>query len=287
MNAEQFDNWLKNYQLSSSNNFQKPLLMGIVNITSDSFSDGGNYLDHDKAAAHALELITQGADLIDLGGESSRPGAEAVSLAVELERVIPVIRKIRARSDVCISIDTYKPEVMQSAVESGANLINDIYALRQEGSLAMAAQLNVPICLMHMQGQPQSMQDDPQYANDDVLAEVCDFFAERLSQCEAMGIAKHRLILDPGFGFGKQVTHNMDLLRQFSALTQFDLPILLGVSRKSTIGQILNKKANERLIGSITLAVYAALQGVGILRVHDVDETKQALQMIDAIYQTT
>ncbi len=285
MNAEQFDNWLGENQLSSSSVFKKPLIMGVVNVTSDSFSDGGKYLDSDKAAEHALHLINQGADIIDVGGESSKPGALQLPLEIELSRVIPVIKKIRQYSDICISIDTYKPEVMQATVESGANFINDIYALRQEGALAMAAQLGVPVCLMHMQGQPQTMQANPDYKKG-VLPELVEFFAERIHRCEAIGIAKNRLILDPGFGFGKQVSHNMALLRQLNSFKQFALPILLGVSRKSTIGSLLNKEVDERLIGSITLAVYAALNGVKILRVHDVDETKQALALIEAIYQT-
>ncbi|RUR13971.1 dihydropteroate synthase [Legionella sp. km772] len=285
MNADQFDNWLQDYQLSTPNNFKKPLIMGIVNVTQDSFYDGTNYLNLDKATAHALKLIKEGADIIDIGGESSRPGAAEVSSNVELERVIPLIKQIRASSDCCISIDTYKPEVMQAAVEAGGNLINDIYALRQEGSVAMVAQLGVPVCLMHMKGQPKSMQNNPHYANG-VVSEVVDFFVERIHHCQEQGIAKNRLIIDPGFGFGKQVDHNLILLKQLAELTQFNLPVLLGVSRKSTIGAVLNKEVNERLIGSIALAVYATLQGVSILRVHDVDETRQAVQMINAIYQT-
>lgn len=259
--------------------------MGVINVTSDSFSDGGYYLNSDKAYAQALHLINQGADILDIGGESTKPGAEEVSLELELERVIPVIKKIRVHSDVCISIDTYKPEVMQAAVDAGANIINDIYALRQKGSLAMAARLAVPVCLMHMQGKPKTMQNNPSYAQG-VLDDLFDFFTSRLDACLQAGISRERLLIDPGFGFGKKVVDNMTLLRKLTALQTFNLPILLGVSRKSTIGAVLNKEVNERLIGSVALAVYAALQGVGILRVHDVDETKQALEMIKAIYHT-
>ncbi len=260
--------------------------MGVVNITSDSFSDGGSYLDEDKAVAQALLLINQGADIIDLGGESTKPGAEEISLTAELDRVIPVIKKIRAVSDICISIDTYKPEVMQAAINSGASLINDIYALQQPGSLVMAAQLGVPVCLMHMQGKPKTMQDSPYYKKG-LMNELFDFFTRRLQECEAVGIAKNRLLIDPGFGFGKKISDNMVLLKKINELKEFNLPILLGVSRKSTIGALLNKEVNERLIGSIAIAVYAALEGVSILRVHDADETKQALDIITAIDQAT
>jgi dihydropteroate synthase len=285
VNAQQFDNWLvQEHQLSPSI-FKKPLLMGIVNTTTDSFSDGGLYLSADKATRHALQLIEQGADVIDVGGESTKPGALQVSLDRELGRVIPVIEQLRQRTDACISIDTYKPEVMKAAIDAGANFINDIYALRQEGALSMAAQLSVPICLMHMQGKPQTMQNNPVY-KDGVIQDVVDFFAERIQACYDMGIGKNRLILDPGFGFGKQIPHNMTLLRQLDDLKQLNIPLLLGMSRKSTIGALLNKEIDKRLVGSIALAVYAALKGARILRVHDVDETNQALQIIDAIYLT-
>lgn len=285
MNAHQFDNWLvQEHQLSPSR-FKKPLLMGIVNVTSDSFSDGGLYLAEDKAIRYALHLIEQGADIIDVGGESTKPGALQVPLDRELERVIPVIEQLRQHTDVCISIDTYKPDVMKAAINAGAHLINDIYALRQEGALSMAAQLSAPICLMHMQGMPQTMQTNPVY-KDGVVQDVVDFFAERIHACNEVGIEKNRLLLDPGFGFGKQVVHNMALLRQLDDLKQLNIPLLLGMSRKSTIGTLLNKEVDKRLVGSITLAVYSALKGVRILRVHDVDETNQALQMLDAIYQS-
>ena len=260
--------------------------MGVLNITNDSFSDGGNYLDSEKAYEQAMHLINEGADLIDIGGESSKPGALEVPINVELERVVPVIKKIRAVSDICISIDTYKPEIMHAAVEAGANIINDVFALQKEGSLEMAAHLAMPICLMHMQGKPQTMQKNPSYSAG-IIPEIMKFFSERIKRCVAIGIRKDRLILDPGFGFGKKVADNMLLLKDIVSFKQFNLPLLLGVSRKSTIGVLLNKDVNERLIGSVALAVYAALQGVAILRVHDVDETKQALHLINMIFSDT
>ncbi|WP_173238574.1 dihydropteroate synthase [Legionella antarctica] len=258
--------------------------MGVLNITSDSFFDGGKFLSIDRACEHAFHLIAQGADIIDIGGESTKPGASQIPLDIELGRIIPVIEQIRFHSDICISIDTYKPETMKAAVQAGANIINDIYALRKEGSLAMAAKLAVPVCLMHMLGRPQDMQQNPQYPNG-VMAELTQFFVERINACIKVGIEKKHLILDPGFGFGKLVNDNLHLICHLDDLNHFNLPVLLGVSRKSTIGAVLNKKVSERLIGSIGVSVYAALKGVGILRTHDVTETNQALQMIDAICQ--
>lgn len=279
----QFEDWLKQSSQSSTS-FKKPLIMGILNTTTDSFSDGGLFLSPEKACEHAHRLIEQGADIIDIGGESTKPGALEVPLDVELERVIPVIQQLRKHSDVCISIDTYKPGVMRAAVDAGANLINDVYALRQEYALSIAAQLSVPICLMHMQGKPQSMQLNPDYIQP-VMDEIIQFFNERVKACVSAGIDKNRLILDPGFGFGKQVSHNMSLLRHIKQLQQFALPLMLGVSRKHTLGVLLDKKVHERLIGGIAIAVYAALNGVGILRTHDADETAQAFKIIDAIYE--
>ena len=260
--------------------------MGVLNVTADSFSDGGMFLSIDRACEHAFDLISHGADIIDIGGESTKPGAQQVPLDVELGRVIPVIERIRRDSDVCISIDTYKPTVMAAAVLAGANIINDIYALRQDGALAMVAQLGVPVCLMHMKGQPETMQHNPYYP-DGLVSELINFFLERIQACLAVGINKEQLILDPGFGFGKLVADNLNLLHNLNAFKKLGCPLLLGVSRKSTIGAILNKRVNDRLVGGIALAVYAALNGVGIIRTHDVDETNQALLVINAIYQTT
>ncbi|KGP64336.1 dihydropteroate synthase [Legionella norrlandica] len=287
MNSEQFLGWLeRKSQLNSSNIFEKPLIMGVLNVTSDSFYDGGKYLSMDRACEHALQLIAHGADLIDIGGESTKPGAMQVPLDVELSRVIPVIKQLRKVTDVCISVDTNKPEVMERAVEAGANIINDIYALRKEGALAMAAKLGVPVCLMHMQGDPQNMQDDPSYP-EGIMTNLCHFFEERIEACQKIGLDKKKLILDPGFGFGKRVKDNLELIYHLNELHSFGLPILLGVSRKSTIGVILNKEVEQRLIGSITVGIYAALKGVAIIRTHDVEETNQALTMVNAIYHTS
>ncbi|MDA9272164.1 dihydropteroate synthase [bacterium] len=256
--------------------------MGVLNVTSDSFSDGGLYLDHDKAYERAQHLIEQGADLIDIGGESVQPGAKSISIDEELSRVIPVIERIRSTSDICISIDTCKALVMQEALSAGANLINDIHALTGDGALSVAAHFDVPVCLMHMQGEPASMQVNPHYT-EDVVDVINTFFQERITACIQAGIARERIILDPGFGFGKSVQHNLILMNRLSAFQQHNLPVLIGVSRKSTIGAILKKTVSERLSGGLALAVFAALQGVAMIRTHDVDETNQALQMIDAV----
>lgn len=283
MNSTQFISWLQNRsQLSLHNYPEKPLLMGIVNATPDSFSDGGKYLSTDKACEHALSLVLQGADLIDIGGESTKPGAVTVSIDEELKRVIPVIERIRANSDICISIDTNKPEVMEAAVAAGANLINDVYALRTKGALEMAAKLAVPVCLMHMQGVPANMQHNPHYP-EGVVAEVMSFFVERINACVHAGINSKHLILDPGFGFGKLVKDNLYLINKLDSFSVLGKALLLGVSRKSTIGAVLGKEVNDRLIGGIALAIYAALKGVGIIRTHDIDETNQALQMINMV----
>lgn len=282
---EQFIGWLEQQsQPNSKSYFQKPLIMGVLNVTSDSFSDGGNYLSLDRACEHAFNLIAQGADILDVGGESTKPGAIKVSLDEELSRIIPVIEQIRKNSDVCISIDTYKPQVMSAAIHAGANIINDVYALRIDGALEMAANLSVPVCLMHMKGEPQTMQENPHYP-DGVMPELMLFFSERIKACENAGIKSKHLIIDPGFGFGKRVQNNLNLMNNIRELDYFKKPILLGVSRKSTIGAVLGKEVKHRLIGSISLAVYASLKGVGILRTHDVDETNQALQMLDAVCQ--
>ncbi|KTC81197.1 dihydropteroate synthase [Legionella cherrii] len=281
MNIKQFSGWLER-QPFLKNSPEKPLIMGILNVTPDSFSDGGKFLSIGRACEHAFHLISQGADLIDIGGQSTRPGAQSVPIDAELNRVIPVIEQIRANSDVCISIDTNKPEVMEAAVAAGANVINDVYALRSQGALEMAAKLAVPVCLMHMQGEPHNMQHQPYYPHG-VLTEVTQFFSERIAECERVGIKKTNIILDPGFGFGKQVQDNLLLVKNLDSFATFAMPLLLGVSRKSTIGAVLAKEVGERLIGSIAVAVYAALKGASIIRTHDVDETNQALHMITMI----
>ncbi|MCT8987388.1 dihydropteroate synthase [Shewanella sp. KJ10-1] len=254
--------------------------MGIVNVTPDSFSDGGAYTDLEQACRHVDHMVEQGALVIDVGGESTRPGAAEVSVAEELARVLPIIEYTAKTHDVWISIDTSKPEVMEAAVNAGANLINDVRALQAPGALAMAASLDVPICLMHMQGEPQTMQDAPEYA--DVVDEVAAFFELRIAYCEAAGIDRERLILDPGFGFGKTLAHNYRLLAMLPTLHEFHLPVLVGLSRKSMIGHLLGRDTDQRLAGSLAGALIAAQQGAQIIRVHDVAETVDALKVMSA-----
>jgi dihydropteroate synthase len=257
-------------------------VMGILNITPDSFSDGGRFHVQDAALHHVEQMVQDGVDIIDIGGESTRPGADAVDVATELARVVPMIEAIRQRFDVPISVDTSKPEVMLAAVNAGANIINDIRALQEPNALAICATLNVPICLMHMQGLPRSMQHNPQYK--DVIADVCQFFAERIATCERAGITRSRLILDPGFGFGKTLDHNIALLRGLDTFLDFQLPLLVGVSRKSMIGQLLgDRSVDERLHGSVAAAVIAAMKGSRIIRVHDVKATVDAMKIVKAV----
>lgn len=257
-------------------------IMGILNITPDSFSDGGSFLDRDAAVARAIQIVEEGADLIDVGGESTRPGAQAVSVQEELDRVVPVIEAIARAVPVPISIDTSKPEVMRTAVAAGAGLINDVRALREEDAVSTVADLAVPVCLMHMQGEPRSMQHNPSYK--DVVAEVSDFLETRIAACEAAGIDRARLLIDPGFGFGKNVAHNLELLRRLSELNRFGVPILAGLSRKSLIGALLGLPVGERLHASVALAVTAVQNGAKILRVHDVRATREAIRMWEAVY---
>ena len=280
MDKHQFQDWLQ--KSSWSDPLASPLIMGVLNVTPDSFSDGNEFFSVDKAVAKALHLIEDGADLIDVGGESTRPGASPVTLMEEIARVVPVIRALRTVSDTVISIDTYKPEVMAAAVAAGADMINDVQALQAPGAVELVANLKVPICLMHMKGTPQHMQQNPTYVQG-VVAEVMDFFNERIQRCIDAGMAKEKIILDPGFGFGKQVHHNLTLIKQLARFSVFKLPILLGVSRKSTIGKILGREVNGRLIGSIVLGALAVINGANILRTHDVQETKEALTMLRMI----
>ncbi|KGK12783.1 dihydropteroate synthase [Vibrio navarrensis] len=255
-----------------------PQIMGILNVTPDSFSDGGQFTHLDAALRQVEKLIQAGAAIIDIGGESTRPGAPEVSLEEELNRVIPVVKAIRASSDVWISVDTSKAEVMRQAIEAGADLINDIRALQEPGALEIAAKAQVPICLMHMQGQPRSMQHSPNYQ--DVLREVGEFLRERVKVCEQAGIAKELLILDPGFGFGKTLEHNYHLLAHLESFHQFGLPLLAGMSRKSMIFKLLDKKPADCMVASVTCATIAALKGAQIIRVHDVEETVEAMKII-------
>lgn len=260
----------------------RPRVMGIVNVTPDSFSDGGVLDSADSAVAHALRLAGEGADVLDIGGESTRPGAAAVPLDEELRRVIPVIERLARETRLPISIDTSKPEVMRAAVAAGAGMINDVYALRREGAMDAAAELGVPVCLMHMQGEPRSMQDAPQY--DDVVAEVHGFFTQRLFACEMAGIAKKNLVIDPGFGFGKDLDHNLRLLANLRRFTELGVPMLAGLSRKGMIGKLTDRDVpGERVAGSVAAALIAAQNGAMILRVHDVSATVDALKVWQAV----
>ncbi len=259
----------------------RPQVMGVLNITPDSFSDGGRYMTLHDALVHARRMADEGAAIIDVGGESTRPGAASVSVNQELQRVIPVIEAIAAELPVVISVDTRKPEVMRAAVTAGAGLINDISALRGEDALPAAAQLEVPVCLMHMQGEPHTMQAAPYYA--DVVAEIRLFLTERVAACERAGIPRERLLVDPGFGFGKNVEHNLRLLKHLDAFTDLGLPVVVGLSRKSLIGAVLDVPAARRLYGSIALAALAAWQGAALIRAHDVAATVEAVKMIAAV----
>jgi len=260
----------------------RPQIMGIVNVTPDSFSDGGAYDTTDAAVAHALKLMEEGADLLDVGGESTRPGADEVSLEEELRRVISVIERLASRTSLPISIDTSKPEVMRAAVAAGAGMINDVYALRREGALEAAAELGVPVVMMHMLGEPRSMQQSPEY--DDVVGEVHRFLAERLFAAEMSGIAKKNLLVDPGFGFGKNTAHNLTLLSQLQRFTELGVPVLAGLSRKRTIGDITGREsASDRVAGSVAAHLIAAQRGAMILRVHDVAATVDALKVWNAV----
>ena len=279
MNNDAFYSWCKSWQAGISSS----LVMGIINVTPDSFSDGGQFLTIDSALKHAEALITAGADLLDIGGESTRPFATPVLMNEELARVIPVIEAIRERFDIALSIDTYKPEVMEAAIAAGAAVINDIMALRAPGALSTAARLNVPVCLMHMHGVPGTMQKDPQYPKP-IEEIVTDFFSERIEACLNAGIARHRVMIDPGFGFGKQDEHNLRLTRALHDwVVRYKLPVWFGCSRKNTLGAILQKSINDRMPGGLGLAVYAKLQGVAVIRTHDVAETRDALKMVHAV----
>ncbi|QIQ20708.1 dihydropteroate synthase [Zophobihabitans entericus] len=258
-----------------------PQVMGILNMTPDSFSDGGRYNQLDAALRHVDEMIQAGATFIDVGGESTRPGALDVSVDEELERVVPIVEKIAQYFDVWISVDTSKPQVITESAKAGAHLINDIRALSEEGALKAAADTGLPVCVMHMQGDPKSMQVAPFYA-DDVCLAVEKFFEERIASCVNAGIERQKIVLDPGFGFGKTLQHNYRLLAKLGDFHRFGLPLLVGMSRKSMVGQILNIPPTERVIGSVSCAVIAAMQGAQIIRVHDVKETFDALRIVQA-----
>lgn len=254
--------------------------MGIVNVTPDSFSDGGRHDSTDAAIAHALRLVDEGADMLDIGGESTRPGAAAVDAEQELQRVIPVLQGL-FDCGVPISVDTSKPAVMRAAIQAGADMINDVNALRADGALQTVAGSEAAVCLMHMQGEPRTMQHDPQYQN--VVSDVKDSLAARIAAVEQTGIARNRIVIDPGFGFGKTLEHNLTLLRHLGDFQALGVPILAGLSRKSMLGALTGLPVTERMVPSVAAAVIAAMKGAKILRVHDVKETRQALQIVSAV----
>nr|WP_237524235.1 dihydropteroate synthase [Shewanella sp. KX20019] len=254
--------------------------MGILNVTPDSFSDGGEFSSFEAACRQADNMVAQGATFIDIGGESTRPGAKDVSEADELARVIPLIEYVTKAHDVWISIDTSKPVVMRAAVAAGAHLINDVRALQEPGALAAAGELGVPVCLMHMQGQPRTMQQAPVY--DDIVKDISSFFEERIAACVGVGIKRDNIVLDPGFGFGKSLAHNYQLLQRLAEFSSFELPLLAGLSRKSMFGQLLNREVSQRLSASLAGNMLALQAGANIVRVHDVQETADMMAVLSA-----
>ena len=268
------------YRLS----LDRPLVMGVLNITPDSFADGGVFLDLNDATDRVRQMLDEGADIVDIGGESTRPGAVPTPEAYELDRVIPLLENIRLSCDargVPISVDTRKPVVMRAAIAAGASMINDINALRAPGAIEALSEGSAAVCLMHMQGEPSTMQHSVSY--DDVVADVAAFLAERASACVAAGIDRHRIVLDPGFGFGKTVEHNLTLLRRLSEIAALGYPLLAGLSRKSTIGVLTGRNVDDRMAGSVAAALAAIARGAGIVRVHDVRETADALKVWSAV----
>ena len=258
----------------------RPKVMGIVNVTPDSFSDGGRYVSFSSAIDHACRLIEDGADMLDIGGESTRPGAAEVNEQEELERVLPVIEGLRG-IPVPISIDTWKPAVMRAAINAGATMVNDVNALLADGAIQAVAATGAAVCLMHKQGTPQSMQLQPVY--DDVILEVADFLKQRIAVAEASGMGRERIVIDPGFGFGKSLAHNLTLLRELESFSSLGVPVLAGVSRKSMLGAITGRGVNERLASSVAAAILAVQRGAAIVRVHDVRETVDALKIVNAV----
>lgn len=264
----------------------RPVVMGIINVTPDSFSDGatlyrGSNLDIERAMTRAREMVASGAAILDIGGESTRPGASPVSVNEEMDRVLPLVARIAAELETVISVDTSTPVLMREAANAGAGLLNDVRALTREGALEAAAAANVPICLMHMQGEPGNMQVAPHY--DDVVEDVCEYLQSRIACCERQGIARNRLLLDPGFGFGKSVTHNLKLLRELPRLAAIGLPLVVSLSRKSLIGKLLGREVGQRLPASLALAVLAAQRGAAVIRTHDVAATVDAVSMLMAL----
>lgn len=265
----------------SALDLNSPVAMGIVNVTPDSFSDGGRFLAVERAVQHGVQMASDGAALIDVGGESTRPGAEPVEEVEELRRVVPVIRELAAVAGVPVSIDTSKPVVMEAAAEAGAVMINDVNALRTDGALRVAVETGLAVCLMHMQGQPRQMQANPTYS--DVVEEVYSFLSDRIEACLAAGMDLARIVIDPGFGFGKTLEHNLTLMRRLERFRDLGRPLLVGVSRKSMIGTILGRDVDERLWGSVVLGILAVERGANILRVHDVAPTMDAMRVMQAV----
>ncbi len=267
---------------ASTLDLTRPVVMGVVNVTPDSFSDGGRFLAAESAVAHGLRLLEEGAAILDIGGESTRPGAAPVGVDEEIRRVVPVVERLhQAAPAAIISVDTSKPAVIQQALAAGAGLINDVRALAEPGALEAAAASDCAICLMHMKGDPRTMQQAPSYV--DVVKEVKAFLEERVHSCCAAGVARDRLLIDPGFGFGKTLAHNLELLRRLPELTTGELPVLVGLSRKSIVGTLTGRSAGERVHGSIALAVVAAMRGARIIRAHDVAATVDALKIVSAV----
>ena len=264
---------------------KRPLVMGILNITPDSFSDGGKYLDFSDALKRAHAMIEEGVDIIDIGGESTRPGSDPVSIDEELKRIIPIIEALKRDSDIAISVDTNKPEVMKEVIDMDVAMINDVYALTQPGAIDVIKKSKVGICLMHMQGTPKTMQIKPTYKN--VVSEVQSFLKGRAEMLISEGIDQSRIILDPGFGFGKTFEHNIEMLKKLESFQSLKFPLLVGLSRKSFIRKILNGEHDDHLSGSIAAAIFSVLKGAKILRVHDVKETKSALKIINLAQGTT
>ncbi|AII09360.1 dihydropteroate synthase [Rhodococcus wratislaviensis] len=258
-----------------------PLICGIVNVTPDSFSDGGRYLDTAAAVEHALSLVAEGADLLDVGGESTRPGSRPPSVADEIARVIPVVQELAELTSVPISVDTSRPDVMRAAVAAGASMINDVRALRLPGALRAAADLNVPVCLMHMRGEPETMQKSPEYG--DVVSEVRGFLVDRVGACRGAGIPLEHIMVDPGFGFGKTLAHNLTLLSELRQITDLGVPVMAGLSRKGMLGTITGRGVDHRQAASVAAALIAAQNGAALLRVHDVSATVDAVSVLRSL----
>lgn len=279
-----FEGFISQVQCADKNlDVSKPKIMGILNVTPDSFVDGGRYHNSEKALQRVAVMLNEGADIIDIGAESTRPHVKPVSLQEEIDRLLPVLLAVKNEFDTFISIDTYKPEVMLEAIKVGVHMINDVYALGKKGAVDVIARSDVGVCLMHMQGIPSTMQINPQYL--DVTAQVGDFLEQRMSACAVAGIAMKRIVIDPGFGFGKTTAHNISLLKNLSHLKRLNVPILAGLSRKASIGEILAAEVEDRLFGSLSAHVIAYLNGANIIRTHDIKPTAQALRIAQAVIE--